>query len=142
MPIIMYKAGVPVCQVEVPANKGKGDDAKPTERSREGAIHVSPGRTDTVTADELDALNADPQTKGHIHVLVKDESTVAHKDAPQEPEAVKPPTPAPAPAAAAATETAPATSPQATAQPSDGDKLPPKPAARKTTPGGAAPSGG
>lgn len=73
MPIIQAKHSCPVTQVE-----GFPKDAK---RSCEGSIHMSPGATRSVTADELAHMKSDALVGQHINILVSDESALATEPA-------------------------------------------------------------
>jgi hypothetical protein len=118
MPLIQYAATAPLCQVEgFPATKkGEGDKPGPGfGRSCEGALHLRPGATLPVTADELDFIRKERKDIARsIRVLVDDP-----------PEAPAQPAPAQASAQAAAPEAAASDAPAAE-QPADGGDAPKK----------------
>jgi hypothetical protein len=59
MPLINVPVGIAPCQIDdFPSAVGKGKDARPFERSCEGAMHLRPASTKTVTQDEIDWIKA------------------------------------------------------------------------------------
>lgn len=126
MPVIRFKHTMPVCQVEVPASVG--DPQRAIERSHDGAIHVSPGGTKTVTQDELDVMYKDPVAGKHIEVLIKDEKAFMPASAQQLAEAAA--RAALLSPAVSSTAVLPAAVEQASVQPESSDKPAPKAAKR------------
>lgn len=62
MPLVQIPVGIAPCQVDdFPANVGKGDDARPFERSCKGSLRLRPASTKVMTGDELEWLKAQKQ---------------------------------------------------------------------------------
>lgn len=57
MPLINIPVGIAPCQIDdFPKTVGKGEDAKPFERSCKGALYLRPASTKVVTQHELDHI--------------------------------------------------------------------------------------
>lgn len=95
MPLVQYVVTALLCQVEdfpavVPV-EGK-DEPRKFERSCEGALHVRPGGTAEITADELAHLREKhPKVAAAVRILATDEQLATSRAAATEP----PPAPAP-----------------------------------------------
>lgn len=111
MPLIQYAATAPLCQIEgFPAKEG--EDGKPPafKRSADGALHLRPGATVSVTADELDFIRKERKDVArNIRILADDPPEEAAK--PAAPPAAPPAPEAPAPPAAAPEAAAPSEAP-------------------------------
>jgi len=94
MPLVQYVVTALQCQVEdfpalVPV---EGAEPRKFERSCEGALHVRPGGSAEITADELAHLREKhPRVAAAVRVLASDEELAASRAAATEP----PPAPAP-----------------------------------------------
>ena len=64
MPLINIPVGIAPCQIDdFPKTVGKGEDAKPFERSCKGSLHLRPSSTKVVTQDELDWIKRHKEHK-------------------------------------------------------------------------------
>lgn len=89
MPFVQFVVTALQCQVEdfpaVVAVEGK-DEPRKFERSCEGALHVRPGSSTEITADELAHLrDKHPKLYAACRVLATDEQLAASRRAPTEP---------------------------------------------------------
>lgn len=83
------------CQIEdFPAEVPvEGKEPRKFERSCEGALHVRPGTSAEITADEFAHIREKhPQTAMFMRVLLTEEQLAASREAPTQPEAAAPPT--------------------------------------------------
>ena len=82
MPVVYITPAAPAVQVEdFPAPKGK--DAPPFKRSCEGALHLRPGSTRVITADELGHIRKNHKAVARfVRVLVEDKDIPAKKAKP------------------------------------------------------------
>lgn len=64
MPLINVPVGIAPCQIDdFPKTVGKGEGAKPFERSCKGALFLRPASSKVVTQDELDWIKQHPEHK-------------------------------------------------------------------------------
>jgi hypothetical protein len=93
MPLVQYVVTALQCQVEdFPATVADGDKQRDFDRSCEGALHLRPGSSVEMTADELAHIREKhPKAASCIRVLVDDEQLKASRSAPTLPPAA--PTP-------------------------------------------------
>lgn len=62
MPLVQIPVGIAPCQVDdFPAKIGKGEDARPFERSCKGSLRLRPASTKVLTDDELKWLKEQKQ---------------------------------------------------------------------------------
>lgn len=87
MPFVQFVVTTLVCCVEdFPAKVAvEGGEPRDFQRSCEGALHVRPGASATVTADELEHLRANhPGVFAATRILASDEQLEASRAAPTE----------------------------------------------------------
>jgi len=98
MPVVHISPAAPAVQVE-DFSTPKGKDAPPLKRSCEGALHLRPGSTRVITADELGHIRKNHKAVARfIRVLVEDKDIPSKKAKPaKQVEPSKPATGGPGP---------------------------------------------